>query len=222
MNPLQVLASAAADWERLEPYLTDLPGEAGRRLASALEAMRGPDGAAEDPAHAEAAARLVLDSLPPHETRRLIAGDDGRYSDTERNITVQGFRAADLAVLLIDRSPMVGPVLGPVRRRLLAEPALDDTYVRDQGGDPLDPALIRLPGPQGRTLLPDFQFSRGALPWRVVLEVNTILDADRDPWGVADWWLSDNAWLGSAPASLLGAARDEELAGAARSLLDGE
>ncbi|MGW2705437.1 hypothetical protein [Streptomyces sp. NPDC001340] len=222
MNPLQVLAAVAAAWERLEPYLTRLSGESRERLASALEALRAADAGGEQRGHAEAAARLVLDCLPPEEARRLGAGDDARYTGTAGEITAHGFRADDLAVLLIDGSPMVGPVLGPVRTRLLAQPALDDADVRSRGGDPLAPGLIRLPGAGGRGLLPGFQFREDALPWRVVLEVNAILDAGRDPWGAADWWLSDNAWLRTAPASLLGTARDEELVGAAQSLLEGE
>ncbi|MET9735733.1 hypothetical protein ABZZ79_35430 [Streptomyces sp. NPDC006458] len=222
MDPLRVLAAVAASWERLGPYLTDLSAEAGERLASALEEVRAADGPDAPRGPAETAARLVLDSLPPQESSRLEAGDGVRYADGTGNVSVDGFVAADLAVLLLDGSPMVGPVLGPVRTRLLAEPALEDAELRVRGGDPTSSGLIRLSGPGGRALLPSFQFRADALPWQVVLEVNTLLDAGRDPWGAADWWLSDNAWLRSVPAALLGAARDEELVGAARSLLEGD
>ncbi|WP_318199502.1 hypothetical protein [Streptomyces sp. SCL15-4] len=222
MNPFQVLAAVAAAWERLGPYLRRLGAAPGARLASALEGLRAAGDEGERRCHAEAAARLVLGCLPPEEAGRLGAGDGARYSGSARDVTVHGFRAADLAVLLVDGSPMVGPVLGPVRERLLAHPVLDDADVRRRGGDPTAPDLIRLPAAGGRAVLPRFQFREGALAWRVVLEVNALLDAGRDPWGAADWWLSANTWLRTTPAALLGTARDEELVAAARSLLDGE
>ena len=31
-----------------------------------------------------------------------------------------------------------------------------------------------------------------------------LLDADDDPFGVADWWLGRNAWLEGVPADLIG------------------
>ncbi|MFE1441814.1 hypothetical protein [Streptomyces sp. NPDC058739] len=225
MDPLRVLAAVAASWERLGPYLTDLPAEDGARLAHALEELRAAEGRPDELRDAaDTAARLVLGALPPRENSGLDAGggtgDGGRYTDGTGHLTVHGFTAADLAVLLIDGSRMVGPVLGPVRARLLAQPALEDAELRGRGGDPAAGGLIRLAGPGGRALLPSFQFRADALPWQVVLEVNTLLDADRDPWGAADWWLSDNTWLRTAPAALLGAARDGELVGAARSLLE--
>ncbi|WP_381561033.1 hypothetical protein [Streptomyces eurythermus] len=224
MNPFQVLAAVAAAWERLGPYLTRLAAEPGARLAAALEGLRAAGGEGERRGHAEAAARLVLDCLPPEEAGRLGGGggEGGRYSENARDVTVHGFRATDLAVLLVDGSPMVGPVLGAVRERLLAQPVLDDADVRRRGGDPTAPDLIRLPGTGGRAVLPRFQFREGVRPWRVVLEVNALLDVGRDPWGAADWWLSANAWLRTEPAALLGTARDAELVAAARSLLDGE
>ncbi|MFF0203717.1 hypothetical protein [Streptomyces sp. NPDC005017] len=221
MDPLRVLAAVAASWERLGPHLRDLPAEAGARLAQALEELRAAEGrpdALRDAA--DTAARLVLGALPPRERGGLDTGDGGRYTDGTGHPAVHGFTAADLAVLLIDGSRMVGPVLGPVRARLLAQPTLRDAELRVRGGDPAAGGLIRLAGPGGHALLPSFQFRADALPWQVVLEVNALLDSERDPWGAADWWLSDNTWLRTAPAALLGAARDGELVGAARSLLE--
>ena len=123
---------------------------------------------------------------------------------------------------LLDGHAMVGPVLGQVRERLLAAPALDCGTVRGHGGDPYHPRLIRLLGRGGAIRLPRFQFSRGADPWPAVLEVNGVLDAAGDPWGAADWWLSPNAWLGDVPERLLGAGRDGRLTAAAEYLAEGE
>ncbi|SDI45516.1 hypothetical protein SAMN05421505_15319 [Sinosporangium album] len=45
------------------------------------------------------------------------------------------------------------------------------------------------------------------------------LDAARDPWGTADWWLRGNALLGGAPAALLArGVADDLLTEAARAL----
>ena len=55
----------------------------------------------------------------------------------------------------------------------------------------------------------------------MVLAVNRLLDADEDPWGVADWWLGGNARLGAVPAQLLGRGHDDLLAAAARAVLVG-
>ena len=63
--------------------------------------------------------------------------------------------------------------------------------------------LIRLAGPEGPQL-PVFQFDPDGRPWLEVLEVNAMLDADRDPWGVACWWVDPHAALDRPPCELLG------------------
>lgn len=89
------------------------------------------------------------------------------------------------------------------RRRLLAAPSVSARELALRGGDPDRPGLIRLDGDDGTLRLPAFQFDRAGDPVPVVLRVNRILDAEDDPWGVADWWLCPHAWLGAAPADLL-------------------
>lgn len=96
-----------------------------------------------------------------------------------------------------------------VRRRLLALPGAP-------GGGP---GLIRLPSPTG-ALVPAFQFGPGDEPWPIVLEVNRMLDAQHDPWGVAGWWVDPHAWLSAPPADLLGTGGDDRLRLAARSLVE--
>ncbi|MEU7003152.1 hypothetical protein [Nonomuraea sp. NPDC046570] len=75
--------------------------------------------------------------------------------------------------------------------------------------------LIRLERGDGRVRVPAFQFEGPRQVWPVVREVNRILGADEDPWGVADWWLGRNAWIDAVPADLLGGSRDGELVAAA-------
>ncbi|MFD3521808.1 hypothetical protein [Streptomyces sp. NPDC058653] len=129
-----------------------------------------------------------------------------------------------------DAAPDAAAVIAAVERRLLDAPALSATEVRARyhGSAPppeliriADPALDLDPGLAYR--YPEFQFRPGGgAPYEVVLEVNRVLLADADPWGAADWWLTDNAWLGGRrPAALLGERPDSELVGAAVALVEG-
>ena len=61
-------------------------------------------------------------------------------------------------------------------------------------------------------LYPAFQFDperRDVFP--EVRAVNDRLDAARDPWGVASWWISRHARLGARPVDLVGTERTDEL-----------
>ena len=53
-----------------------------------------------------------------------------------------------------------------------------------------------------------------------MLTINRLLDADDDPFGVADWWLGRNAWLDAIPADLIGQVAAALLVRAARAELD--
>ncbi|MEU6372112.1 hypothetical protein [Streptomyces sp. NPDC046909] len=221
MNPFVVLAAFAADFGRLSRLLAPAALRAlGDRLAELRAA--GPD----QRTAAERAARTLLDALPAAEAARLGrdggGGDgdgdgQGRFVDASDAAQYEGFDAADLCLLVLDGNPMVGPVLGAVRQRLLAQPM-------SEWWPEADPRLIALSGDDGRTLLPLFQFEAGTMPWRIVPEVNAVLRAEADPWGAADWWLSRTTWWDGTPAGLLGRDRDAELLGAARALVaaDGE
>ncbi|MFI8530468.1 hypothetical protein ACIGMX_09485 [Streptomyces aquilus] len=217
-DPYVVLAAAAARWDRVAGRLG---AEERERLTGLVAVVRDGE---RDERLRYAAARQAADLLAQWLPDEFGADTGARYTGTPvlggGRPTVQGFAAEDLAVLLIDGHRMVGPVLGPVRERLLAEPALDAETLLQRGGAPFAPELIRLPGIGGRLRLPRFQFSEDTLPWLVVLEVNALLAADRDPWGAADWWLSANAWLGTSPVSLLGTGRDRQLVDTARFLME--
>ncbi|MFD6878652.1 MULTISPECIES: hypothetical protein [unclassified Streptomyces] len=208
------LATAASEWDELAPRLT--PDDL-HRLALRLRAWRTSTGAAARDA-ALGAARLLGELLPDRFPggNRLVTTPDASAGEH------LGFRAEDLAVLLLDGHRMVGPVLGEVRDRLLAAPSLGDEEVLRTGCDPNAPALIRLRATGGPTRLPSFQFTPDGRLRDTVRDVNLLLDADGDPWGAADWWLSPNAWLDAEPALLLGTADEPRLPETARLLTEGE
>jgi hypothetical protein len=106
-------------------------------------------------------------------------------------------------------------IVRSVAARLLLAPALTQSEVRQRGADPADPGLIRLTRPDGGQQWPAFQFGPAAGPWPVIRAVNDLLDAAADPLAAADWWLSDNSWLGAAPSALLGQVPDDYLVRAA-------
>ncbi len=105
---------------------------------------------------------------------------------------------------------------GEVRRHILQEEMLDAAAVsRLLGSQSVNPrqyannlrrraALIGLRH-RNQFLYPAFQFDRdrGRVD-PVVAEINQLLAADDDPWGVASWWLSTNDRLGGqAPKDAL-------------------
>ncbi|MFE4537466.1 hypothetical protein ACFRKB_20640 [Streptomyces scopuliridis] len=111
-------------------------------------------------------------------------------------------------------TPAPGPaaLMDLVRRRVLATtPVLSEDEARALGRDGVARDLIRLDGPRGATAVPRFQFEPSGRPREVVVRVNRLLGADRDPWGVTAWWLATNVWLGDPPADLLGTDRDDDL-----------
>ncbi|MFJ3921979.1 hypothetical protein [Streptomyces sp. NPDC090022] len=207
-NPYARLAAAAAEWDELRPRLAPT---ALRQLALLLAALRLAKGDASERA-ALLAARLLGEQLPdrfPGESRLATTA-------TAPTAGHLGFVADDLAVLVLDGHRMVGPVLGEVRDRLLAVPAVGDAEALEGGCDPYEPGLIRLRGTGGFVQLPSFQFTAGGRPRPVVREVNLLLGAGQDPWGVADWWLSPNAALDAVPADLLDGPGEDALLPAAR------
>lgn len=104
---------------------------------------------------------------------------------------------------------------------IVAAKAYSPAHVRRTGADPDQPGLIRIRRPDGRVSLPAFQFTRAGELKPLVLRINRLLGADDDPWGVADWWLCPNVWLGATPAEVLGAVDDDVLVAAAAVVTEG-
>jgi hypothetical protein len=115
-------------------------------------------------------------------------------------------------------SPSAAEVTFWVSRWLLDEAAFTQDQVRARGLDLEDPALVRLENDDGAEQWPKFQFGPDGMPLPVVRIVNQMLDADSDPWGVADWWLGHNQWLDGVPARMIGQVTDDVLIDAARAV----
>jgi hypothetical protein len=197
------------------------PGQL-RELLALLDEAEGPDPDAAMSRFAD----LIEETLPADHAvvRALYEGDLSGPArlDVPRPAITRQLRAEIEAALAVvqERGPEPRPgeaILRSVADRVLRAPAFSADQVRERGGDPADPGLIRLATAGGRPQWPSFQFSgpRGG-PLPVVRAVNDLLDAAADPVAAADWWLSWNTWLGSAPSALLGQAPDEYLIRAAR------
>lgn len=106
-----------------------------------------------------------------------------------------------------------------VRSRLLALPRLSAGQVLANDVDPHRPELIRLTDAEGEVWFPRFQFDDRGSPMPVILEINDLLGASDDPWGMTCWWVDPHARLAAVPTDLLG--RDEDLLRlAARAMLE--
>ncbi|GLZ42323.1 hypothetical protein [Actinokineospora sp. NBRC 105648] len=164
----------------------------------------------------QAIAHLLSRSLPrEHPVRTALAGAVPRLNrpptmdETRARVRlVEGLRAVlDPA----GRPPTVDEVATAATARLLRAAAVTDEDVPD----PV-PHLIRLDRPDGTGQWPAFQFGPDGRPLATVLAVNRILEAEEDPWGVADWWLGAHTALPDTPANLLGRVDASVLIAAAR------
>jgi hypothetical protein len=227
----------AEHWEEIQA-LAD--SEQRERLAGLIAGSTQPD-----PAEARAAlADELLDLLPPDHpvTRVLLTRTmySGRGNEQSAAALADSLRRLSMLVLASGESAWPAPgVSNPaaaepapepppsghagrpddfdrhVQARLLALPSLSADDAWRGHIEPDDSRLIRLPGPDGAVRLPAFQFTPAGEPWPVVQEVNQVLDAARDPWGVTCWWVHPHERLGVVPADLLGRGDDELLRWAA-------
>jgi hypothetical protein len=209
-----VLASVAERWSDIRRHLDD-------KQFSALTGLVRRFTTARTEISRRVARQQLMDfltaSLPrEHEVRAVI-----------RNVALRsGSATLDLAAAVEQLERRLARTssedrafaIADAKRALLAEPAYSEAQLRTAGGDPGRAGLLRLPGPDGSQRLPRFQFGPGGVPHPVVLTINLMLHADRDPWGVADWWLRENAWLDAIPASLVAHVPDEELIAIARAV----
>ncbi|MFB8240152.1 hypothetical protein ACFC58_26765 [Kitasatospora purpeofusca] len=212
-------------WDEVQEHLDETAKAA---VAALLDAP-----SADPERTARRIARLVLAALPDGHPVRVPLEDSVRYSRAGHTGALDGAavrRALDLFRSGFSSSSFTGPGVpaGPEPDAglvppddaddwLLAADSVSAAEYRSGGHDPADPDLIRLTDHQGTVRLPSFQFDGASgRPLPVVVAVNRLLDADDDPWGVADWWLGANAWLDAVPARLLGTPGEHGLLAAAR------
>ena len=147
-----------------------------------------------------------------------IAGEPYRVVDftTEAESSIQQTRLAGEAVAAIWDEDLL--TSSEVARRLGAKPSNREKVnsLRRRS------LLLGLPRDGGsRYLYPAFQIDAERLTLHPeVREVNQLLEAASDPWGVASWWISSNARLGGNPKDFIGTPEAESIVQAARALIE--
>jgi hypothetical protein len=211
-----VLGALAEHWNDVRQTV----GEArARNLADIVERLMA---ATSHPSRVQLRAELIdllrewLDR--DHPVRRAIRRD----GDTDRSEVIDLDWDAAFTALNEVRSRVDEPDVLAAKQALLAEAHYSPQEVQALGADPGLPGLLRLPRPNDEAVLPAFQFTEQGPPHDVVITINGLLHADTDPWGAADWWLRDNAWLDDRPSQLIGVIPDELLIVAAQAVQGGD
>lgn len=211
MTEHDFLVTLANNWPDV---LTQLPPEHARRFTELVSQIRSAS-SSEEAANASYKLRQLSQELPfGHEVRE--AASKVRYAANSAAIDL-----TYIATVLGDLDLQVWPDDDDDPDAwLLAAPSLSEQEVRALGIAPERPDLIRLPGKDqdSRPRLPAFQFGADGQLVPIVLAVNELLGAGTDPWGVADWWLGENAWLDAVPANLIGRVADTVLLQAAQAV----
>ena len=234
MTAEDAMASLTEHWDDVTARLDAARGQELRNLI-------GEVGGAGHTGAVIRMTQLLVKELPPdHPVRRALVRSD-RYANAQADWSALRQDLVAAAGITVAETPDAGPrggdqdgsvgqvtdgdetpedILAEVTGRLLRAPALTEDEVRRRGADPADPGLIRLDRPGGGRQWPSFQFARAGGPLPVVRTVNTMLGAETDPLGVADWWLGVNPWLDGRPSDLIGAVPDELLLRAARAVTE--
>jgi hypothetical protein len=227
------MASLTEHWDDVISRLTPARGQELRNLIAAI-------GGEDHTGAVVGITQLLVGELPPeHPVRRALA-KGYLYTRAQADwptvradlLTAAGAVLAgtpyaepgnaqhDTSRLVADGEQTPEGILAEVTGRLLRAPALTEEEVRRRGGDPADPGLLWLDRPDGGRQWPSFQFAPDGGPLRVVRAVNTMLGAETDPLGVADWWLGANPWLDGRPSDLIGDIPDDVLLRAARAVIE--
>ncbi|GAA2806642.1 hypothetical protein [Saccharopolyspora taberi] len=205
MNLRHALAALAENWDDVRQRLDS---DRYTHLVALVIEFTDETDAEVSADIAEDIAVLLTDALPAeHRVRRELAAPEARFSTgAEQDWRQLGSTLHDR---LLSRGEMEIPGW------VLEAEALDETQLRARGIAVDDPDLLCIEH-AGGDRWPAFQFGSSGQPLEVVRTVNRLLDAADDPWGVADWWLGENAWLDGVPARLLGQVADQTLIDAAR------
>lgn len=202
----------ARDWTEICGHLSS--GEVDQLSALVEEFVReGDPGVSSE--IAEEIVYLVRARLPvSHALRQALLSEDRRGRARE---LMEWFRLGDpLRARLGRPEPGTDEIRRTVTAELLSAESYTEPQVRERGVDPGDPDLIRLDREDGTPQWPAFQFGADGTPPPVVRTINRILAAHDDPYGAADWWLRENAWLRIVPAHAIGQISGDRLIAAAR------
>jgi hypothetical protein len=215
MGLRSAMETLARDWTEIRGHLSS--GEADQLSELVEEFVRegDPDVSAEI---AEEIVILLRARLPiEHALRQALLGEERRGPHDRDRELVEWVRLGDPLRARLGRP---GPGTNEIRRAVAAELLSAESYtepqVRERGVDPGDLDVIRLDREDGTPQWPAFQFGADGTPPPVVRTINRILAAHDDPYGAADWWLSENAWLRIVPAHAIGRVPDDRLIAAAR------
>lgn len=196
-----VLARVAAEWSAGESALLD----AAALLAARHHALEG-----SEPRLRSWLALLTLQS----DLARQLGGDPHHVLDeTEHTVMAQANIQGE-AMRTIWREPMLEPRDAAVALGARGTNREKVRTYRERSW------LLGLPAGRGY-LYPAFQFDaerRDVFP--EVRAVNERLEAAGDPWGVASWWISRHARLGSPPVEFVGTDRADDLATAAEAAIE--
>jgi hypothetical protein len=185
-------------------------------VAARAEDLRQAPGRVRRRVLARTIVELLRGHLPPGHPVLVAATQEADMASVPVDLDVEIDQLRSLfAAVEADLGATPEEIARQAHTRILAAGTRTAAEARGAGQDPDEPGLIRLPVHGGGDRLPTFQFGTDGRTLPVVLAVNALLEADRDPWGVASWWLRGNGWLAAVPASLIGQVPDGDLIAAA-------
>jgi hypothetical protein len=217
MTIADALLEIERSWPDVEPRLTVAELH---QLAAALR-RPGPELVGDNQDVAMVVIGIVTAALlSGQEMRDALDASSGPYTEELAvNVLLRRLRGLADETLIqpatwIDAEADAGSELAAAA--ILANGVVDDARIRELE-EPF--ALLGLPVEQGM-VYPAFQFQPepSLRPHPLVAEVNERVDAERDPWGAAAWWLTGNRWLSARPVDLLGTDREPEIMYAAEQL----
>lgn len=208
----ELLLALAENWERVTDLLDQADRDQLRRLI-VQAADIDPADESELLRVQVAIATFVAGILPDGDPVLHALRSDRLVPTADRRLN-----PASLTSVLLARLGDDGELTA--HRWILAAPWEMATELRVRGVDPDHPDLIRLDHGSGYAV-PSFQFDGSGTPIPLVLLVNHVLGAMRDPWGAAHWWLSTNPWLARRPADLIDQSADDDLVAAAVAAVEG-
>jgi len=153
-----------------------------------------------------------------HEIVEQVAGEPRRIVDPDRlaDSTLKQARIAGEAVAAIwDEELLSSPEAAERLGASSSNREKVNAYRRRS-------VLLGLPRDGGRRYLyPAFQIDAARQDiYPEVREVNEVLDAAGDPWGVASWWVSVNGRLGARPMDVVGTDQASAVVAAARAAVE--